>query len=202
MTPTPLDFLLDLVINTYLMIVILRVWLQIARADFYNPFSQFITKATNPFLLPMRRVIPGFLGIDMAGVVLALVIIYLKISLLFLISGNNPLIQKILELGNNQFDPLFFFLAGVLFFFKKIGLLIFWLLLIRAIMSFVSQGRHPVEQVMAQLLEPLLSPIRRRLPDMGGLDLSLMALSTILIFTNMCIGYYLTPYISPIWVNL
>ena len=50
-----ITFLIDLVFNTFLMIVILRVWLQLAKADFYNPMSQFIVKATNPMLVPMRR---------------------------------------------------------------------------------------------------------------------------------------------------
>ena len=199
---TPLDFLINFVFDTYLMIVIIRVWLQIARADFYNPFSQFVTKATNPLFLPMRRVIPGIGGIDMAGVVLAFIVIYLKLSIMILIGSNDPLAKVITILSNGTFDIAIFFLTGVLFFIKKIGVLIFWILLIRALMSFVSQGRHPVEQVMAQLSEPLLAPIRRRLPDMGGFDLSLMVLSTILIFSNMCIAYYLTPYISPIWANI
>jgi YggT family protein len=67
--------------------------------------------------------------------------------------------------------------------------LIFIILIIRAILSWVSQGNHPLEMVMGQLTEPLLSPIRRILPAMGGLDLSvlvfLLALQFIInIFSN------------------
>ena len=186
---TALDFLLKFAFDTYLMIVVLRVWLQIARADFYNPFSQFIVKATNPLLLPMRRVIPGMLGIDMAGVVLVLLIAYLKFSIMML-------------MGNGEITLISLLIIGTLFAIKKVGVLLFWILLIRAIMSWVSQGSHPVEQVMAQLSEPLLSKIRRRLPDMGGIDLSLMLLSFTLVFLNMLANDILTPLIGPIWAQL
>ena len=64
-----------LLINTVgsilLLIVMLRFLLQLVRADFYNPISQFIVKATNPVLIPLRRVIPGFGGLDIASLVLA-----------------------------------------------------------------------------------------------------------------------------------
>lgn len=42
-----LSFLINTLFDLYIMVVILRIWLQAARADFYNPFSQFIVKATN-----------------------------------------------------------------------------------------------------------------------------------------------------------
>ncbi len=60
-------------------------------------------------------------------------------------------------------------IAAVLILLKTIGLLIFWLL-VMAIMSWVSRGRSPIEYVLIQLAEPLLSPIRRILPAMGGID--------------------------------
>ena len=50
----------------------------------------------------------------------------------------------------------------------------FWILIIRAILSWVSQGQNPIEYVMYQLTEPFLSPIRRIIPPIGGLDLSVL----------------------------
>ena len=52
------QFLIDFVFNIYLMVVLLRLWLQFARADFYNPFSQFVVKATQPIVAPLRRLFP------------------------------------------------------------------------------------------------------------------------------------------------
>ena len=60
--------------------MLLRVWLQWARADFYNPMSQMVVKLTNPLVVPLRRVIPGFGGLDMASVLLALLIAFGKVG--------------------------------------------------------------------------------------------------------------------------
>lgn len=73
--------------SLYLLIVMLRFFLQLARADFYNPISQFAVKATNPVLIPVRKVIPGVFGIDMASLVLALALQYLVIQVSALIMG-------------------------------------------------------------------------------------------------------------------
>lgn len=75
-------FLINTVFDLYLMVVLLRVWLQWARADFYNPMSQMVVKLTNPLVVPLRRVIPGFGGLDMASVLLALLIAFGKLVLL------------------------------------------------------------------------------------------------------------------------
>ncbi|MFB0975899.1 MAG: YggT family protein, partial [Tolumonas sp.] len=73
-----LFFLLDTVFSIYLMVVLLRFWLQWTRADFYNPLSQFCVKLTHPILTPLRRIIPGFRGIDFASLLLAYVVAVLK----------------------------------------------------------------------------------------------------------------------------
>ncbi|MEP0497431.1 MAG: YggT family protein, partial [Paraglaciecola sp.] len=64
--------LIDTLFNLYLMVVLLRLWLQFARADFYNPFSQFVVKATHPLVGPLRRVLPSIGRLDTATLVLAL----------------------------------------------------------------------------------------------------------------------------------
>ena len=50
----------------------------------------------------------------------------------------------------------------------------FWVLLLRAILSWVSQGQSPIDYVLHQLTEPFLAPIRRVIPPLGGLDLSVL----------------------------
>ncbi|MCC4264018.1 YggT family protein [Oceanimonas baumannii] len=154
-------YLINTVFDLYLMVVLLRIWLQLVRADFYNPFSQFVVKATNPPLKPLRRVIPGFFGIDMAAVLLALVVATVKFFLLKLI---NVFVA----------DWSILLLVGVITVLKKAGVMLFWILIIRALLSWVSQGRSQIEYVMYQLTEPLLAPLRRIIPPMGGLDLSIL----------------------------
>lgn len=167
-----LNFLIDFIFNTFLMIVILRVWLQLAKADFYNPMSQFIVKATNPALKPLRRIIPGVFGLDMAGIVLALLVAIGKLLVIYALAGA-------------PINWIFIAIATPLFVIKQAGFLLFWILLIRAILSWVSQGGHPVEYVMAQLTEPMLAPVRRILPAMGGLDLSMLVVFIGLNFANI-----------------
>ena len=57
----------------YILAVLLRFMLQVARADFYNPFTQAIVKVTDPTVRLFRRFIPGFRGFDFASLLLALV---------------------------------------------------------------------------------------------------------------------------------
>lgn len=77
-----LIYLITVVFDLYFMVVILRIWLQLVRADFYNPFSQFIVKATHPIVAPMRRILPSIGSLDTASVVLALLVVVVKILLL------------------------------------------------------------------------------------------------------------------------
>lgn len=148
--------------NLYLMVVILRMWLQLARADFYNPFSQFTVKATQPIVGPLRRFIPSIGKLDTATLAFALIISYVKVFTFWLIGmGSMPPL----------FDVLF---IGVINLIYQVMWLIFWILVIRALLSWVSQGNNPIEMVMHQLTDPMLSPVRRIIPPMGGLDLSVL----------------------------
>jgi YggT family protein len=166
-------FLIDTVFDLYLMVVILRVWLQLARADFYNPFSQFIVKATHPLVAPMRRVLPSIGSLDTATVVLALLVAATKLIVLYLIFG-----------GTN-FNPVSVFIEACLTVFKEAFSILFWVLIIRAILSWISQGHNPIEMVLHQLTEPMLAPIRRIIPPIGGLDLSIIAAIILLQFLQM-----------------
>ncbi|WNO61386.1 YggT family protein [Rheinheimera sp. MMS21-TC3] len=167
-----LHFLINTIFNLFLMVVILRFWLQLARADFYNPFSQFVVKATNPIVLPLRRLIPSMGSIDTATVLLAYLIALTKLLLIQFI------LIKGVVLPNS-------FLWAAIVVIKEAFSLLFWILVIRALLSWFSQGNNPIEQVMHQLTEPLLRPIRRILPPMGGLDLSVLVVLIGLQFLNI-----------------
>jgi YggT family protein len=170
------QFLIDFVFNIYLMVVLLRLWLQFARADFYNPFSQFVVKATQPIVAPMRRILPSIGRLDTATLVLALLVAGLKIVAINLV------------LGGTGFDILSIIVASFLIVVKETLTLVMYVLILRAIMSWVSQGANPMELVLGQLTEPMLAPIRKRLPDMGGLDLSVMVVIVLLLFIQKLLG--------------
>jgi YggT family protein len=165
------------------MIVIVRLWLQFARADFYNPFSQFTVKATQPIVGPLRRFIPSIGPLDTATLIFAVAITVAKITTYTLIASSSVL-------------PILTLLFAAVINLVYQGLwLIFIVLIIRAILSWVSQGSHPVEMVMGQLTEPLLRPIRKVLPAMGGLDLSVLVFILLLQFVinvfRSSFGHYL-----------
>lgn len=145
----------------YLLAVLLRFLLQAVRADFYNPVSQAIVKVTAPALLPFRRVIPGYRGIDFASLVLALVLNSAFTALLIAVAG--------FSLPGIGFIVSWAF-VGLMSFVLKIY---FWSLIISIVASFVAPfSGNPILLVVYQVLEPLYSRIRRIIPPMGGLDLS------------------------------
>lgn len=171
-----MQFLISTIFDLYLMVVILRIWLQLARADFYNPFSQFVVKATQPIVGPLRRVIPSIGRLDTAVIVLALAIVTLKVvTLSFLFAGGIP--------SATQLVPVV-----LMSFVSAVTSLIFWMLILRAILSWVSQGGNPIELVMHQLTEPLLAPIRRLIPPAGGFDWSILIAIIAIQFINLLIG--------------
>lgn len=182
-----ISFLISTLLDLYIMVVLLRIWLQAVRADFYNPFSQFVVKATQPVVGPLRRLIPSIGSIDLATLLFAYALCLIKfVALIFIASG-----------GSLVFDASFPFLA-LLSLVKAAGSLLFWVLLLQAIMSWVSQGRSPIEYVFHQLTEPMLRPIRRVVPVMGGLDLSVLVLFIALQFANFLMG----DLIGPVWYQL
>ncbi|MBB1518784.1 YggT family protein [Aquipseudomonas guryensis] len=157
-----LIYILQTLGGLYLLIVLLRFILQLVRADFYNPLSQFALKATQPLLKPLRRIIPGLGGLDMASLVLALLVQLLLMVLVILIAGANPL-----SAGPQL---LVWAIIAVTSLFLKI---FFFAMIISVILSWVAPGSYnPGAQLVNQICEPLLAPFRKLIPNLGGLDIS------------------------------
>ncbi|MBG3013402.1 MULTISPECIES: YggT family protein [Enterobacterales] len=166
-----LNFVILTLLQLYTSVLLLRVWMQCVRADFYNPFSQFIVKITQPIVRPLRSVIPSIGPIDTASVLLAYILILLGIIIPSYLSGTSI-----------PFSLMFPFAFIELL--TAAGKIIFWLIIIRAILSWVSQGRNPIDHLLFQLTEPLMAPIRRVIPAMGGLDFSAMIVILVLYALN------------------
>lgn len=169
--------------SLYLLIVLLRFILQLVRADFYNPLSQFIVRTTQPLLKPLRRVIPGFAGIDTASLILALAVQLVLLAIIIKLMG--AALPPVLQL-------IIWSLVGVTALFIKV---FFFALIISVILSWVApQSHNPAVILINQLCEPLLAPIRRFLPSLGGLDLSpifafiALRLLDMLLITNLAIA--------------
>lgn len=139
-----------------------RIWMQAARASFRNPVGQFLLATTHWAVLPLRRIIPGLLGVDMASVFAAWLV---QLAYLGLMLGLAGLILPGLDV-----------LAGLawaaalavlrLFIYLLIGIVI-----LAALLSWINPY-SPFAPLIDGLARPLLAPLRRRLPALGGVDLS------------------------------
>ena len=179
--------------SLYLLIVLLRFILQLVRADFYNPLSQFIVKATQPLLTPLRRVIPGVAGLDLASLVLAILVQLLLMIVTLTLMGYN--------VGGFILQLLVWSVIGVTSLFLKV---FFFALIVSVILSWVAPGSYnPGAQLVNQICEPLLVPFRKLLPNLGGLDISpifaFIAINLIdrFVIGNLAVMTGLPPMLSP-----
>jgi YggT family protein len=141
-------------------ILVLRVLLQVARANFYNPVCQGIYKVTNPVLMPLQKAIPNWKALNMAGVVLAWVLACLWIAIPAWIQGRAFGIGAILVLG---FAQLLLFTLETLF----------WITIVRVVLSWVAgDSDNPVVPLVYRISDLLLKPFQRVIPPLGGIDLS------------------------------
>ncbi|HKE46844.1 MAG TPA: YggT family protein [Rhodanobacteraceae bacterium] len=156
------QIVIQFVFGALIALIVLRVLLQWVRANFYNPICQFLYKATNPVLMPLRKVIPAWRNVDVAGIVLAWLATVLKLVLLYATLGTTLGLAGLAVLA----------LADLVDF---VLLLYIVLILVRVVLSFVgTDSYHPIVPLVIQLTEPVMKPIRRLLPDVGGIDFSPM----------------------------
>ena len=157
--------ILSTVTGIYLLAVLLRFLLQVAKADFYNPVSQAVTKITDPMVRILRTVIPGYKGIDFSSLVLAFVVEAVAICVLIILYGGT--------IPGAGFIITWAFVGVALFIVN----IYYYAILASIIMSFVmmfsgSTNPHPLLLLVWQLTEPVMAPVRKVIPSMGGLDFS------------------------------
>ena len=154
------SYLIGTLLDLYITAVMLRVLLQLVRADFYNPVCQFLVKLTNPALVPLRRLIPGIGRLDTAAVVLMLA---LEIFGVWVVS----------RIASQPLGPSEIVIFSVTKLMATLLMTYFFLIIAAVILSWVGgQMRHPVIPLVFQLTEPVMRPIRRVIPPIAGIDLS------------------------------
>lgn len=155
-----LQIIIEFGFGILIALIVLRVLLQLVRANFYNPICQFLYKATNPLLMPFRRIIPAWRRVDLAAIVLAWLVTVLKLILLAAVVGRFLGLTGLAIMAVAD-------LAGFVL------MLYLGLILAQVLLSFIQiDRRHPLLPLIHQLTEPVLKPIRRRLPTIAGLDFS------------------------------
>jgi len=155
-----LYFIIKAIAQLYLLVLLLRLWLPLLRADFRNPLAQGILRITSPLVVPLRRLLPSIGRLDTSTVLVAYALQYLTILVLVAISGHVVatvpiLITTIIELAILSLN-LFFFV-----------------ILIKIILSWIAPHTHnPATALLNTMAEPVLRPFRRIIPPIGGFDIS------------------------------
>ncbi len=155
-----LIFILKTLTHLYMLLLLLRFWLPVLRADFRNPVAQGVLRLTSPLVVPLRRFVPAIGRVDTATVLIAFTIEYLLILLLLTLSRVTP-----------QFVPIA--VTAILDLAVLSLNMFFFVILIKIIMSWVAPHNYnPVTAMLTTLSEPILRPFRRLIPPIGGLDVS------------------------------
>lgn len=169
----PLVFLIRTLFGLYIAVVLIRFLLQWARADFYNPISQFVVRVTAPVLRPLRQVIPGYGGLDLASLVLAWALKAVELALIAGLVGYGGSLLGALAWA----IPALIELAIDLFLFA---------VLVRVVLSWVNPDPYnPAVALLDRLTDPILRPAQRLLPPIGGIDLSPMLVMVGLVLLQM-----------------
>ena len=155
-----LIYILQSLMTLALFVVLLRLLLQWARADFRNPICQAIVRLTNPLIVPLRRILPPVGKIDTASVVAVILVAIVEVVILT-------------SLGGVTLDPLFVLRAAALEIAHALLWLYFYAIFLYALISMVAPGGYtPLHSLLTALCEPVLRPIRRVIPPLGRIDLS------------------------------
>lgn len=172
-----LVFLVNIVFTLYIAALFLRIILLRLRADYYNPLVHFIARITDPPLRPFRKIIPAFGGWDIAAMVLAIVCAFVCGFLVLHLSGlGTPWLFIASYTGRK--------LLAVL-----VNLYIFSIL-IQALLSWLGPRQYsPLAVILWRVNEPLLRPIRRIIPPLGGtFDLSPLVVIVLLEALSIFLG--------------
>lgn len=184
---SPLAFIITTLFDLYALLVLLRFILQMLRADFYNVISQFIVNMTAPPLKILRRFIPSMLRQDTASIALCLIVIYAKFLLLRALNVPIVAIADVrAPIGMVSYPGLFIYsIADLAALFISVFVVA---IIIQVVISWINPGQYnPVTGLLNSITAPVLGPIQKRLPPMGGLDFSPMIAILALIVAKMLI---------------
>jgi YggT family protein len=154
-------FIIESLIGLFQVLLLLRLLMQLSRADFRNPIGRGIVQITDPVIRPLRRIFPPVGKADTASI----------LALILVATAKTWILQLLLGAG---FPPALFMLRLVAIDLVRLVLKTYlFSIILNAILSFVAQGNYsPAQSILAALCDPVLKPFRRLIPAVAGLDLS------------------------------
>lgn len=157
-----ISLLLDVAVGLVGGACLLRLYMQQQAIGFGNPVGRFIFAVTNWLVMPLRRVLPAFGRIDTASLVGAWLLELLQVGLLWLMVG---------QAGNPAMLPM----AALFGLLRLVISVVTALVILGAILSWV-RADSAMSDIIERLCAPLLRPLRRVIPLVGGIDLSPLVL--------------------------
>lgn len=151
-------FLITTVFDLYLFVLIIRLTLAFVRADYFNPLTQFIVKLTKPLIDPLRKIIPNIGRIETASIVMLIVVALFKFFLIACLSLGVPHFLGLLVLSIADILKIFLYMF-------------FYAILFQALLSWI-QPYSPLNAILYRLTSPIMRPLQRLIPPVGGFDLS------------------------------
>ena len=169
-------FLIQFLVGMVIFTLMLRFLLRATYADWRNPIVQFVAKVTNPLCAPANKLLGTKSRWDWAAIVTALVI-----QAIF--------VYSIGFLTQREFGINFIAIASITEIMNQLLDMMFWLIVIQVILSWVSTGYNPNTEIFSQMTRPILEPFQKIIPPMGGLDLSpIAAILAIKLFQIVVVG--------------
>jgi YggT family protein len=156
-------FVLETIFNLFILVALVRFWMQVFRVPARNPMTQFTIAVTDFAVRPLRRIIPGLFGLDLASLLVAWMAEFLlQALLLMLVSADLP--------ANPAIYSVLLFVALV----KLVRLTVYIVMgavLLQALLSWVNP-HHPVAPFFDAITKPFLKPFQRAIPPIGGVDVT------------------------------
>jgi YggT family protein len=152
-------FLIKTLFDLYLLILMVRLILAYVHANYFNPITRMIVTVTQPLVAPLRRIIPNYRRIEFSTLLWIIIFELIKISLLFAITIGLPDFLTLIPIA----------------FIETLKLLLqtfFYAILLQALMSWFQPSETPATQILRQLTSPILYPLQRIIPPVGGFDIS------------------------------
>ncbi len=169
-------FLFKTFADLYLLVFLLRLILQWVRADFYNQFSQFVVKATDPLVVPARRILPQIGKIDTPTLVVLILLQCAVTYILLLMLAGSPSIGAFAIIVVQR-------LISLAIFTYTISIILY------VVLSWVAPASYsPIAMVLGQVVNPILRPVRKILPTAGGFDLSPLIVIVLLQAAAIALG--------------
>jgi len=164
MLTNALIFLVQTVCGLFVVALLLRFYLQWARAPHRNPLSDFLHALTDFMVRPARRLVPGLWGLDLATLVLAWLVQFVELLIVLQLQGY--------ALAQNAGPALASAALLALVLLMKTGLyIVMAAVIMQVVLSWVSPY-SPVMPLLNGMTRPLLRVFQRRIPPIGNVDLA------------------------------